>query len=581
MSGLLKYADTQGINVEAISLGQGQGPKASKLIETAQAKGGWVVLQNCHLAVSWMSTLERICEGFAPDNTHAAFRLWLTSYPSPHFPVAVLQNGIKMTNDPPKGLRANLLGSYMSDPVNDPSFFNGCTRPGPFHKLLFGLCFFHAFVQERLKFGPLGWNVPYQFSAPDFVISARQLLMFLNEFPDMMPLKALRYLTGECNYGGRVTDAHDRRTLMSILAVFYTDATLDDDYKFSPSGLYYAPPDGSHEEQMMFIRNLPITAAPEVFGLHANADITKDQQETDLMLDSILSMQGASGSTGGVSREALLTELAADIDRRVQPVFDIEAARYKYPVDYYESMNTVLTQELVRFNWLLEVVHASLKNLQKALKGLVLMSGDLEAVGNAMFDGKVPALWMGKSYPSQKPLGGYVNELIERCDMLQSWLDVGPPPSFWISGFYFTHAFLTGVKQNYARKYKIPIDTVSFDYTCLPEGTYDKPAVDGAYVHGMSVEGARWDYVTMQLAESHPKVLYSAAPTLLLSPCIAGKEREFPAFEVPLYRTPERRGVLATTGHSTNYVMPVKVPSNKPSDHWVRRGVAFLLSLAQ
>jgi dynein heavy chain len=282
----------------------------------------------------------------------------------------------------------------MSDPVNDPSFFNGCTRPGPFHKLLFGLCFFHAFVQERLKFGPLGWNVPYQFSAPDFVISARQLLMFLNEFPDMMPLKALRYLTGECNYGGRVTDAHDRRTLMSILAVFYTDATLDDDYKFSPSGLYYAPPDGSHEEQMMFIRNLPITAAPEVFGLHANADITKDQQETDLMLDSILSMQGASGSTGGVSREALLTELAADIDRRVQPVFDIEAARYKYPVDYYESMNTVLTQELVRFNWLLEVVHASLKNLQKALKGLVLMSGDLEAVGNAMFDGKVcvPAL---------------------------------------------------------------------------------------------------------------------------------------------------------------------------------------------
>lgn len=97
----------------------------------------------------------------------------------------------------PQGLRANLLGSYSSDPVNDPAFYNGSVRPAEFHKLLFGLCFFHAFVQERLKFGPLGWNVPYQFSAPDFVISARQLQMFLNEFPDMMPLRALAYLTGQ------------------------------------------------------------------------------------------------------------------------------------------------------------------------------------------------------------------------------------------------------------------------------------------------------------------------------------------------------------------------------------------------
>lgn len=74
--------------------------------------------------------------------------------------------------------------------------------------------------------------MPYQFSAPDFVISVRQLQMFLNEFTDTLPLKALRYLTGECNYGGRVTDAHDRRTLMSILDVFYCEsAVLDDSYR--------------------------------------------------------------------------------------------------------------------------------------------------------------------------------------------------------------------------------------------------------------------------------------------------------------------------------------------------------------
>ncbi|KAG1667277.1 hypothetical protein FOA52_012566 [Chlamydomonas sp. UWO 241] len=588
MAALLKFAETLKISVESISLGQGQGPKAARLIEAAQADGGWVVLQgpkaarlieaaqadggwvvlqNCHLATSWMPTLERICERLSPDNTSPHFRLWLTSYPSPQFPVSVLQNGIKMTNDPPKGLRANLLGSYVSDPVNDPAFFNGCTRPAEFKKLLFGLCFFHAFVQERLKFGPLGWNVPYQFSSPDFVISVRQLQMFLNEFPDMMPLKAIKYLTGECNYGGRVTDAHDRRTLMSILQVFYCDPAVSSNaYRYSPSGLYFAPPDGTYDSYLAYVRSLPISAEPEVFGLHANADITKDQQETDMTLAALLLMQGSATASGGASRDEVLSDLADDIQRRVPLPFDIEAARYKYPVDYHESMNTVLCQELVRFNGMLEVLHESLKGLQKALKGLVLMSDDLEKVGTAMYDNKVPALWMAQSYPSRMPLASYVNDLIARCTMMSEWIAHGPPPCFWITGFYFTHAFLTGVKQNFARKHKVPIDTITFSYECLPAGDPGPAPSDGAFISGMFVEGARWDAETMLLAESHPKVLFSHAPAMKLSPCV--EQTQFAHYECPLYRTPERRGVLATTGHSTNFVMELMIPSDRHEDHW-------------
>ena len=109
----------------------------------------------------------------------------------------------------------------------------------------------------------------------------------------------------------------------------------------------------------------------------------------------------------------------------------------------------------------------TLPQLDKALQGLVVMSGELEAMGTSIALGQVPGAWEAKAYPSLKPLGPWTDDLMLRLDFIRNWIAQGIPVTFWITGFYFPQAFLTGSMQNYARSHQFPIDTIGFDFIML------------------------------------------------------------------------------------------------------------------
>ncbi|CAH0663656.1 unnamed protein product [Spodoptera exigua] len=284
---LLKFADKMkmGKRFESISLGQGQGPLAENMMRVGCDFGNWVFFQNCHLSPSWMPVLELNVEHIQPELVHKDFRLWLTSTPSPHFPVALLQNGYKMTVEPPRGIKANLLKAYMNQVPDFLDYFNSQDPKVPnFKWLLFALCLFHGVVIERRKFGPLGFNIPYDFTDGDLRICISQLHMFLNEYSEV-PLRMLTYTAGHINYGGRVTDDWDRRCLLCLLGDYYNLSVLTERYVYDESGAYRQQPASSNmDDYTKYIRTLPLNDDPALFGLHGNANISYANAETNTCL---------------------------------------------------------------------------------------------------------------------------------------------------------------------------------------------------------------------------------------------------------------------------------------------------------
>ena len=221
-----------------VSLGQGQEIVAERAMDAACKNGGWVILQNIHLVKKWLGQLEKKLEATVIDSD-PMYRVYMSAEPaataeSHIIPQGILEASIKITNEPPTGIKANVHKAM--DQFNQETL-EMCARENEFKALWFSLCYFHAVVCERRKFGPQGWNRSYPFNIGDLTISVNVLYNYLEVNPKV-PWTDLRYLFGEIMYGGHITDDWDRRLCKTYLEEYMKPEMLEGELILAPGDSY-------------------------------------------------------------------------------------------------------------------------------------------------------------------------------------------------------------------------------------------------------------------------------------------------------------------------------------------------------
>merc|ERR1719412_2783564 len=226
-------------------------------------------------------------------------------------------------------------------------------------------------------------------------------------------------------------------------------------------------------------------------------------------------------------------------------------------------MNT-LTNEMKR----------SLKELDLGLKGELTITSDMEELSNALFFDQVPGSWAKLAYASLNGLSAWYADLLLRINELQAWTsDFILPLSVWISGFFNPQSFLTAVMQSTARKNELPLDRMCL--VCEVTKKYNKEEFssgprEGAYIHGLYMEGARWDVNTGTIAESRLKELHPLMPVIHVKAVTQDKQEMRNLYECPVYNTRER---------GDTYIWTFNLRSKDKPSKWVLAGVALLLQI--
>ncbi|KAK2488494.1 hypothetical protein MC885_012588 [Smutsia gigantea] len=334
----------------------------------------------------------------------------------------------------------------------------------------------------------------------------------------------VRYMIGEVQYGGRVTDDFDKRLLNCFARVWFSEKMFEPSFCFYTG--YKIPLCKTLDQYFEYIQSLPPLDNPEVFGLHPNADIT--------------------GGGVGETREAIVYRLSEDMLSKLPPDYvphEVKARLIK--MGHLNSMNIFLKQEIDRMQKVISILRNSLSDLKLAIEGTIIMSENLRDALDNMYDARIPQIWKRVSWDSST-LGFWFTELLERNAQFSTWIAEGRPNVFWMTGFFNPQGFLTAMRQEVTRAHK-------------------GWALDSVTIHNEVLRQ------TKEEITSPPAVLFTQLPVLHIFAINSTAPKDPKLYVCPVYKKPRRTDLTFIT---VVYLRTVLSP-----DHWILRGVALLCDI--
>lgn len=592
-----------------ISMGQGQEDVARLEIERCSKEGGWLFLQNVHLMQAWLKDLELKLEEVTPT-ANKEFRLFISSEPPPAMmptaqiiPEAILQRCLKVANEAPSDLKANMRRaySYFSQEKIERS-----SKKNEYKSILFALCYFHSVVSGRKKFGNQGWSRIYNFNDGDLTICADVLHNYLEKY-EVVPYSDLIYIYGEIMYGGHITDDWDRRTNNTYLKKLISPKLLNMENLLPVEQKVYRmldPTKSSYDDYNKHIEKMP-DESPLMFGMHPNAEINFLMNQTEFIFKSIIELIGETGGAGGKS-DSMLKETVLRLKRETEPqIFDLIDIKDRIKIhnksDDLSPFQIVCLQECERMNELSGVMMTSLIELELGLDGALNMSDSMDLLAQALTLNRVFNTW-GQFYMSGKPLDSWFIDFKKRCDQLREWS--GPamalPRPLRLSYLFNPMSFLTAIMQITSRENGLPLDNMAlvtkvtgfkdaadlqaFDKKPPPEKKGDeeedpdlkKKDEGGAYVDGFFLEGADWEASGSgegYLTDQKLKVLHPILPIIKVVAVPIEEKSMRGQYPCPVYYTTMRGPTFIFTANMT-----MESEDEVEEWKWILLGVAAILN---